>query len=221
MINKHMNPTFLNNKYRKCYFSIIAKRLSSPILGYSEKHHIVPKSMGGDNTKSNLVPLSAREHYICHLLLIKMTIDENRVKMIRALNAFKIASRKNPRNLTARQYETIRKLTANMPGWNKGKTKKDYTLKQQAGCQKSSVTKKGKSTSMKGKHFNGQALINITLAAADPQRRIKISKKLKGRVSPTKGMTHPRSPCPHCQQLVAPNTMALYHGVRCKSIPNA
>lgn len=37
----------------------------------SESHHIVPKCMGGENGKSNLVRLSPREHYIVHKLLHK------------------------------------------------------------------------------------------------------------------------------------------------------
>lgn len=40
--------------------------------GYTEKHHIVPKCMGGDNKPRNLVRLTAREHYIAHQLLVKI-----------------------------------------------------------------------------------------------------------------------------------------------------
>lgn len=40
--------------------------------GYHEMHHIVPKSMGGDNSMSNRVYLTAREHYIAHWLLYKI-----------------------------------------------------------------------------------------------------------------------------------------------------
>lgn len=48
---------------------------------YYEKHHIIPKSMGGSNCKSNLVHLTAREHYIAHLLLYKFS---GSVSMVRA-----------------------------------------------------------------------------------------------------------------------------------------
>ena len=37
--------------------------------GYVERHHVVPRSMGGDDTASNLVWLTAREHFIAHWLL--------------------------------------------------------------------------------------------------------------------------------------------------------
>ena len=61
-----------DNKYSKWYYSIINKRLKQAPDGYSEKHHIVPRSLGGEDVSDNLVRLTAREHYICHLLLTKM-----------------------------------------------------------------------------------------------------------------------------------------------------
>lgn len=39
--------------------------------GYTELHHIIPKSMGGNNEKTNLIRLSARQHFIAHHLLWK------------------------------------------------------------------------------------------------------------------------------------------------------
>jgi hypothetical protein len=40
-------PTFLENKYTKWYFSIISNAQSREVSGYIEKHHIIPKSLGG------------------------------------------------------------------------------------------------------------------------------------------------------------------------------
>jgi hypothetical protein len=81
---------FIDNKYKKWYFSIIynAQHRILPTDMYVEKHHIIPKSMGGDNTKLNLVQLTAREHYICHLLLIKITCGKDQYKMIHAASSF-------------------------------------------------------------------------------------------------------------------------------------
>lgn len=58
--------------YQEIYNKIIKNRLENPLETYTEKHHIIPKSLGGEDKKSNLVKLSAREHYICHLLLTKI-----------------------------------------------------------------------------------------------------------------------------------------------------
>lgn len=60
--------------YQKIYNSLISKRKDYPIYKenqYCESHHIVPKSLGGTNDKCNLVNLTAREHYVAHLLLWK------------------------------------------------------------------------------------------------------------------------------------------------------
>lgn len=58
--------------YEKLYRLLIAKRVGNPPVGYSEKHHIVPRSMGGGNDCANIVRLTAREHFIAHRLLAKM-----------------------------------------------------------------------------------------------------------------------------------------------------
>ena len=63
---------FIQNKYHKWYYNIInTARLRESVDGYTEKHHIIPKSLGGSNGKDNLVVLTGREHYICHYLLMK------------------------------------------------------------------------------------------------------------------------------------------------------
>ena len=64
--------------YLKVYNLLIANRQQNPINRndcYCERHHIIPKSEGGTNESSNLVYLTAREHYICHLLLAKIYND--------------------------------------------------------------------------------------------------------------------------------------------------
>lgn len=74
--------------YKRIYDNIIKYRLETPFTsGYYEKHHIVPHSLGGSDKKDNLVKLSAREHYICHLLLTKI-YDEGSVEWIKMVKAF-------------------------------------------------------------------------------------------------------------------------------------
>ena len=57
-----------NNKYQKWYDQLIGRARNRTIEGYVERHHIVPKSLGGTNEKGNLVALTAREHWIAHML---------------------------------------------------------------------------------------------------------------------------------------------------------
>ena len=59
--------------YQKIYTLLIDNaKLRDSIDGYKERHHIIPKSLGGSNDDSNLVNLTAREHFIAHYLLAKI-----------------------------------------------------------------------------------------------------------------------------------------------------
>lgn len=46
------------------------KEANKILDGYCEEHHIIPTCMDGNNSKSNKVYLTAREHYVAHLLLV-------------------------------------------------------------------------------------------------------------------------------------------------------
>ncbi len=78
------------SKYFKWYNQIIDKALSEKRLKnngvYYERHHIIPKTCGGDNSKSNLVLLTGREHYLCHYLLTKFAQKDQNNKMVHAFN---------------------------------------------------------------------------------------------------------------------------------------
>lgn len=101
---------FLQNKYSKWYFNIIENAVSRErINGYTEVHHIVPKSMGGNNESNNLVILTAREHFICHLLLVKAVSHEYKKKMNFAFWRMCNVSVKRYKP-TAKQYEFGRSL---------------------------------------------------------------------------------------------------------------
>jgi hypothetical protein len=58
--------------YKKHYDLLIERAKTRQLAGYTEKHHILPKCMGGTNKKSNIVKLTPEEHYLAHQLLVKM-----------------------------------------------------------------------------------------------------------------------------------------------------
>ena len=118
---------FLQNKYTSWYYSIIYRASQRPITGYVENHHIIPKSIGGTNEKDNKVKLTAREHFICHRLLVKMTTSSDKTKMYFAafaLACYRSKVRGNVR-VTSRTYEflkeSISSIRKTVPGRNKGK----------------------------------------------------------------------------------------------------
>ena len=66
---------FNSSKYTKIYFNLMNSRKGMSRDCYLEKHHIIPSSLGGLNDHSNIVALTAREHFIAHMLLIRMLDD--------------------------------------------------------------------------------------------------------------------------------------------------
>jgi len=96
--------------YSAIYCALISKRLEQPISkadGYCECHHIIPKSEGGSDDKDNLVNLTAREHYVAHLLLAKIYKD---CKMYSAVIYMMTGFHKNRKfRFNSRVYENMRK----------------------------------------------------------------------------------------------------------------
>lgn len=66
------------NKYRNLYIRLINKCFTmteSELGGYNEKHHILPKCMGGNNDRSNLIILPIRYHIMAHIVLLEAYPD--------------------------------------------------------------------------------------------------------------------------------------------------
>jgi hypothetical protein len=87
MVDKH---TFIDNKYTRWYYSIIDKRVANPPSGYFERHHTIPKCMGGNNNSDNIVCCTGREHFILHALLIRMTTGPVRGKLAWGLHCMSV-----------------------------------------------------------------------------------------------------------------------------------
>src|SRR5258706_972857 len=65
---------FIKNKYYRWYYQIVDKARKRGVPGeYHEKHHVIPKCIGGKNDSYNVVNLTFREHYLAHWLLTKFT----------------------------------------------------------------------------------------------------------------------------------------------------
>lgn len=60
--------------YERIYRDFIAsrKRVENDLQGYTEKHHILPRSFGGSDDPDNLVKLTPEDHFFAHLLLAKI-----------------------------------------------------------------------------------------------------------------------------------------------------
>lgn len=60
--------------YHRIYSDFIKdRRAKEPTLeGYVERHHILPRTLGGGDEPRNLISLTAEDHFFAHLLLAKM-----------------------------------------------------------------------------------------------------------------------------------------------------
>jgi len=117
---------FNNSKYTKWYLNIIniAKIQNRKYdSNFHEKHHIIPKSLGGNNKKENIAILTFKEHYICHILLTKMCEGRSVVKMNWALHRLSNSKKHNSLNYSLSRKLHISFLKNNhhsrrIEGWN-------------------------------------------------------------------------------------------------------
>lgn len=124
------------NKYETWYYKLIAKRQQEPYSGpFAERHHILPKSLGGSNRKENIVSLTPREHFIAHLLLFRFSTGAAKMKMSYALRMLMGMENKYQTRYTSRSRaryveQTRSVLSENMRGEKNpfhGKTHTDET----------------------------------------------------------------------------------------------
>lgn len=58
--------------YNKIYIELMERSFTRSLNGYSEKHHIIPRCMGGDDKQRNIAILTPEEHFLAHQLLLKI-----------------------------------------------------------------------------------------------------------------------------------------------------
>lgn len=175
---------FTESKYTKWYNDIISNAMANPKLDcYTETHHIIPKSLGGTDADSNLVRLSAREHFLCHWLLVKMTSGQSRIKMAFAFNAFRRSSKNQKRSLTGRQYDIVRKEVSKARSlFLQGNT---YNLGKKR-APMSSETKQKISDAKKGRVMSEEEKIKRSLALKGRPK----SQETKERMKKPKSTSH-------------------------------
>lgn len=105
------------NKYSAWYFALVEKstargwtKNSAPC--YVEGHHVIPRSISGDGIRAGeIIYLTAREHFVMHLLLPKMLSGKDKQKMQLALHRIMTGNNKNYCK-SSHLYELVRKTHA-------------------------------------------------------------------------------------------------------------
>lgn len=160
---------------------------------YHERHHIVPKCIGGTNEKENLVDLYAKEHFIAHKLLAKENPDN--MGLQRAWFLMSYISREDIKRYkcTQEEYEEARIAFSNSQKGEKnfmyGKTGYNY------GKHLSEETKKKISESRKGFKMSKET-------------RQKISQANMGEKNPMYNKHHTKETC----KIMSEKKIGLYDG---------
>lgn len=102
------------SKYQRWYDALMDRAKAREIPAcYTERHHIVPRSLGGVDCKANLVRLTYREHFIAHWLLTKLHKGANLRKMQRALLAMSL-NRSGQRLVSGWQIEAAKRAVKDL-----------------------------------------------------------------------------------------------------------
>jgi hypothetical protein len=192
--------SFLSNKYTSLYYRIIAHRRANPLEAnlYGELHHVIPKSMGGSNDHDNLIKLSAREHFICHVLLTKMTAGPDLYKMKTALIAMC-----NLRSRWNRRHE----FSFNSRLFEKAKTGLVFSDEHRRKISEAAVRQFQDPTQRL------KASENAKKRRYSEETKLKMSKSHQGKIITPEVVT-----CPHCKKSGGKPNMMRYHFNKCSLI---
>lgn len=179
---------FLQNKYLNWYRAIISKASQRQLNGYVEKHHILPRSLGGDNSIVNIVSLTAREHFVCHLLLPKITTGYHQELMKFALGKFIQSAPGQERAFTSWEYKKIREAISQA---RTGKKHSEETRKKMSEKRKGKAPwNKGISGIVHSEESNKKRSETMRGKLISEEHKAKISKSKTGKPGGMTGKKH-------------------------------
>jgi hypothetical protein len=204
---------FIDNKYTHWYYDIISNaqnqnrtklKKSDTAYVYYELHHIIPKCLKGSNDSKNLVLLTAKEHFICHLLLTKMSQNkEHKIKMYYALSKMKRKNKNQQRTLTSAQFEMCKSSIQ--------KANSLFFTGKKMNLSEKEKMRRAKSI-LKTRNFRKNF-------KCSDDTKLKISGANKGKIPYNKGIPAIKIQCPFCLKLVGgQSNFNRWHNLNCKSI---
>ena len=184
----------MDNKYQTWYNQITENAKTRTLDGYTETHHVLPRSMGGDDSADNRVELTAREHFVCHWLLTKMTEGDDHYKMLNALRIMRAESPRHQRyntKITARVYANLKEEYAGLQskrvsGENNPMYGKTWTEEQKLAHSKK-VTGRKQTPEEKVRQLAAQ--VGRTRAPFSDEWRANLSKAKRGENNNRYGVT--------------------------------
>lgn len=223
--------------YLNIYNKLMMMRKENPSDSeYTERHHILPKCMGGTDEADNLVTLSAKEHFVAHHLLYK------HYKTAKMAHAWFMMLRCDPnqkRFFTARQHENakiahINALKVSMKGKENPFYGKSHTAETKAKISKGNKGRKKSQSEIDNwiekvasipKTDEHKAKIGrknmVMLQNVDTKEIIRILKSeinsLEGTwVNPSKGKSEQKYKCDYCGVRTNKGNLKRWHNENCK-----
>lgn len=118
--------------YRAAYARLIERARGRELTGYCERHHVVPRCMGGGDEATNMVRLTPEEHYLAHQLLVKL--NPGHTGLVWAASAMAGSTGKQQRS--NKLYGWLRRrFAACMSNTHKGRTASPETRAKQAAAK--------------------------------------------------------------------------------------
>jgi len=210
--------------YQRIHDNIIERAKTRVLEGYKETHHIVPRCLGGTDDKTNLVDLTAKEHFLIHRLLTKIHKNEK----IKHAFAMMSVTRTNPNKymfvdycISSRTYEQAKIVLS----------------ERRKGKKLSNSTKKKISDKLKGRVFSESTIEKMKKPKSESHRK-NISLSKTGENNPaygvpirlgavlseeTKQLISEKTkeateypPCPHCGVVTNKGNALRWHYDKCK-----
>ena len=227
--------------YLPHYERLIERAKTRQIEGYKERHHIIPRCMGGSDDPDNLVDLTAREHFIAHLLLAKMHPTNHAI-----VHAAKILM--GSCNYNNRQFEWVRKLAVETSRtFHTGRKRSPQTCERISKAVKgktkgrkiSEEERRNRSIALTGRVFSEEHKKKLSEREITSEWRKKLSESQKGvPLSPEaankarnslsdpqvkekhrlkmKEIASVKHKCSHCGKEVDMKNFSRWHGDKCK-----
>jgi len=200
--------------YQKHYDNLINRAKIRPVYQYTERHHIVPRCMGGTNDKDNLVDLTPEEHFVAHQLLVKLYPNNQKLIYAAAMmtrgHGEKRANNKFYGWIRQRFAETHSKA---MKGQSRPKTKEHIEN------FKKSILKNGTKLGWAKGKSRGPMSEEHKIIRSNANKGKSRPKDEQWRISQSlvqSGKVYNKVICPHCNHKGAGNIMKRWHFDNCK-----
>ena len=183
--------------YRNIYEQLILKGQARTLTVYSERHHIIPRCMGGTDDPINIVRLTAEEHYVAHQLVVK--IYPTNVSLVNAAMAMT-------------KHTSNRRMNNKLFGWLRRRSSKLTT-----GIPKSEETKqKMRKPKSETHRLNISRTQFLNGGNGSSEHSVETKKKIKAWTDENTAFRI-KVTCPHCNMTGGQGPMRRWHFDNCKN----